>query len=47
MVVSRFNTDNIEYAYSPGWLNRLNDWIDSMPGPAGIYYLAGFLARLH
>jgi hypothetical protein len=33
----------IEYPYSPSWLNRLNDWIDKMPGAAWFYYLAAFL----
>jgi hypothetical protein len=33
----------IDYPYSPGWPDRLNDWIDAMPGAAWIYYLVGFL----
>lgn len=37
------NVSKIEYPYPPSWLNRLNDWIDSMPGIAGFYYLAAFL----
>jgi hypothetical protein len=40
---TKSTTTKIEYPYSPSWLNRLNDWIDRMPGSAGFYYLAGFL----
>jgi hypothetical protein len=40
---TKATTAKIEYPYSPSWLNRLNDWIDRMPGTAGLYYLAGFL----
>lgn len=32
----------IKYPYAPSWLNRLNDWIDTMPGAAWVYYCAGF-----
>jgi hypothetical protein len=37
------NKLKIEYPYAPSWLNRLNDWIDRMPGAAGFYYFAAFL----
>jgi hypothetical protein len=29
--------------YSPSWLNRLLNWIDTRPGPAWPYYLIGIL----
>jgi len=28
-----------ERPYPPGWLDRLSDWIDRMPGPNSAYYL--------
>jgi hypothetical protein len=37
------NLVKLEYPYPPGWSNRLNDWIDNMPGTAWIYYFAGLL----
>jgi hypothetical protein len=33
----------LEYPYASSWPDRLNDWIDSMPGAAWIYYLGGLL----
>lgn len=32
-----------KYPYSPSWSNRLNEWIDGLPGAAWIYYVAGVL----
>lgn len=26
--------------YQPSWVNRLMDWVESLPGPAWLYYLA-------
>lgn len=34
---------NIDYPYSPSWLNRLTAWIVSLPGPAWFYYLLGLV----
>jgi NTE family protein len=30
---------NLERPYSPGWFDRLTDWIDRMPGPNVLYFL--------
>ena len=32
-------TTNFERPYSPGWFDRLTDWIDRMPGPNALYCL--------
>ena len=34
---------NVDYPYSPSWLNRLTAWIVSLPGPAWFYYLLGLV----
>jgi hypothetical protein len=36
-------TANFERPYSPGWLDRLTDWVDRMPGP-NLLYCLGLLA---
>ena len=32
-------TTNFERPYPPGWLDRLTDWVDRMPGPNFLYCL--------
>ncbi len=32
-------TSNFERPYPPGWLDRLIDWVDRMPGPNALYCL--------
>ena len=32
-------TANFERPYSPGWFDRLTDWVDRMPGPNSLYCL--------
>jgi hypothetical protein len=32
-------TTNFERPYSPGWFDRLIDWVDRMPGPNALYCL--------
>ena len=32
-------TANFERPYPPGWLDRLTDWVDRMPGPNALYCL--------
>jgi len=39
-------TANFERPYSPGWFDRLTDWIDRMPGPNSLYCF-GLLARVY
>ena len=34
-----------ERPYAPGWLDRLIDWIDRMPGPNWVYPLALLVAQ--
>jgi hypothetical protein len=35
-----------ERPYPPGWLDRLTDWIDRMPGPNSLYCLALLILQL-
>jgi hypothetical protein len=39
MLRSARETTNFERPYSPGWLDRLTDWVDRMPGPNFLYCL--------
>jgi hypothetical protein len=36
---SATETTNFERPYSPGWFDRLTDWVDRMPGPNSLYCL--------
>ena len=35
-----------ERPYPPGWIERLADWVDRMPGPNSLYYLALLVLEL-
>jgi cell division protein FtsL len=39
MLRSARTTANFERPYPPGWVDRLNDWVDRIPGPNAIYCL--------
>lgn len=42
--VKQAANQGIEGRYPPSWIDRLIKWIDRLPGPAWLFYLAGVLA---
>lgn len=44
---SRIVTEIVVRPYSPSWINRVTNWIDSLPGPAlAPYFIFGFILYL-
>lgn len=39
------NASNFARPYPPGWFDRLLDWLDRLPGPAGAYLVALFVVQ--
>ena len=46
MLRSAGELGDFERPYPPGWLDRLSDWIDRMPGPNSLYYLGLLVVQL-